>query len=266
MSETPIICKATRDTFVRFGIVLAAFFGFGLYFFYDAAIGYRKANEAILSFNAFSQLGAQASKLSSYDWSSLMSQGGLIAAAEGRDDAAVDAKGDLIPLPAGCEALKSYPDEVRDQDAMSKSWMNCWSAYSERMHHPIKPGDHAHDEGAVREQWYGGAACMLVSVILLAFMIRTSRRELSLRGDVVCAAGKQFKISDIERIDLRQWGKGFKGAAYFTVGGRSIKADGMTYGGFGKAQGEPAEKFMQALLARYTGEIVDYEKEEGSKA
>lgn len=45
MQETDITCQPTRDTFVRFAIVLVAFFGFGLYFFYDGSVGYRKANE-----------------------------------------------------------------------------------------------------------------------------------------------------------------------------------------------------------------------------
>ena len=59
MTNTPIICHPTRDTFVRFAIVLAAFFGFGLYFFYDGAVGYRKANEVYFSYQAFAELGKE---------------------------------------------------------------------------------------------------------------------------------------------------------------------------------------------------------------
>ena len=62
MTNTPIICRPTRDTFVRFAVVLVAFFGFGLYFFYDGSVGYRKANEVYFSYQAFARLGAEASK------------------------------------------------------------------------------------------------------------------------------------------------------------------------------------------------------------
>ncbi len=261
MSETPIICKITRDTYVRFFIVLAAFMGFGFYFFYDGAIGYRKANAAMLSYQAFARLGEAATKASADQWAEQMANGVLIPTAQGRPDAAAGAEGKVYPLPPALEATLGYPAEVRDHAAMAQGWNDCWLAYSTRMHYPIKPGDHAHDEGSVREQWYGGSVCMLVGAILLFFIIRTSRRELSLRGSTITAAGQQFDIADIEQIDLRQWGTGFKGAAWFTVKGRRIKADGMTYGGFNKEQGEPAEQFMQAVLARYQGDVIDYEQD-----
>ncbi len=261
MSETSIICKATRDTYVRFLIVLAAFMGFGLYFFYDAATGYRKANAAMLSYQAFARLGEAATKATAEQWEELMSKGALISTAEGRPDAAVGAEGALFPIPPDLEAILGYPTEVRNHAAMAQGWNDCWMTYSTRMHYPIKPGDHPHDEGAMREQWYGGSVCMLISAFLLYLTLRTSRRELSLRDSNINAAGQQFNIADIESLDLRQWGTGFKGAAYFTVKGRRIKADGMTYGGFSKEQGEPAEQFMKAVLAHYQGEIIDYEPE-----
>ena len=62
MTTTSITCRPTRDTFVRFGIVLLAFFGFGLYFFYDGAVGYRKANEVYFSYQAFARLGSKATE------------------------------------------------------------------------------------------------------------------------------------------------------------------------------------------------------------
>ncbi len=266
MSEPTIICKATRDTFCRFGIVLAAFFGFGLYFFYDGAIGYRRVNEAICSHEAFAALGEEkAGAMTAAEWRDMLSRGALIPSPEGEPDIATNADGKRYPLPEGCAATRSYPEEVRDHSAMASSWNECWKAYSERMRFPLDPGDHPHDEGSIREQWYGGAGCMLVSALIIALMLRTHRRELSLRGNTITAAGHQFTIADIERIDLRQWGPGFKGAAYFTVKGRRIKADGMTYGGFSKAKGEPAEQFMQAVLARYEGDIIDYAPEDSGK-
>lgn len=260
MSQTDIICKPTRDTFVRFGIVIAALLGFALYFFYDAATGYRRQNEAICSYRAFAALGESATRLSAAQWESALSGRGLIFAREEQGETLfIDGNGGHYPLPSPCEAVRTLPPEASDHAAMSKSWSDCWAAYSARMHYPLKPGDHPHDEASIREQWYAGGIVGVLGIILLFFALRTRRRELSLRGDTVTAAGRSFLLSDIECIDLRQWGKGFKGVAYFRVGGKRIRVDGMTYGGFSKEQGEPAETFMKAVLARYKGDIVEYE-------
>ena len=98
----------------------------------------------------------------------------------------------------------------------------------------------------------------------LFLVIRTKRRELAIRGQQITAVGRTFNISDIESIDLRQWGKGFKGVAYFTVQGKKLRIDGMTYGGFNPDKGEPAEAFMKAVLTQYKGDIIDYEQPESN--
>lgn len=248
---TSITCTPTRDTFVRFAIVLLAFFGFGLYFFYDGAVGYRKANEVYFSYQAFARMGADAS----------LNTERLIAAEQVDGELMVDGK---YPLPSQCAAASSLPPEAADTAAMRKSWADCWAAYSGRMHFPIKPAEHPFDTAAIREQWLAGGVCMLVSAVILYLMLRTRRRVMALDGDLVTAAGQQFLVSDISRLDLRQWGKGFKGVAYATVKGRRIRMDGMTYGGFDPAAGQPAETFMQALLSRYQGEILEYEQKESA--
>lgn len=260
MSNGGIICRATPDTFVRLGIVIAAFLGFAVYFFYDGAVGYRLQNEAICSFKAFAELGAQVSSCPEPRWREQRAAAPLIAARqEGGMLFAEDSKGHRYPLPEDCEATRSCPPEARDYVAMAKGWNDCWAAYSKRMHFPIKPGEHPHDEGAIREQWIAGGIFTGAGLLLLALAFRTYRRELSLQGDTITAAGRQFSLADIQLIDLRQWGPGFKGVAYFTVNGKRVRIDGMTYGGFNKAKGEPAEQFMKAVLARYQGDIIDYE-------
>lgn len=260
MSMDGIICRATIDTFVRLGIVIAAFLGFAAYFFYDGAVGYRRQNEAICSFKAFAELGRQVAGCSESAWRDRCASMPLIQAQqEGGELYATDGEGRRFPLPPNCEAVYACPPEARDYAAMGKSWNDCWSAYSKRMHFPIKPGEHPHDEGAIREQWVAGGVFSCVGLALIAVAVRTHRRVLSLQGDKVTAAGRQFSVGDIELIDLRQWGCGFKGVAYFTVKGKRIRVDGMTYGGFSKAKGEPAERFMKAVLAQYQGNIIDYE-------
>lgn len=256
MTISAIICRPTRDTFVRFTIVLLAFFGFGLYFFYDGAIGYRKANEVYFSYQAFARLGAQASKGISWDANGTMP---LIHATVVGDELMIE---DKYPLPAGCDAARQLPAEAAGYAAMQKSWADCWLRYTERMHFPVKPAEHPFDTAAIREQWLAGSVCMIISGIIIFLIIRTRRRVMALQGDMVTAAGQNFRVSDISQLDLRQWGKGFKGIAYATVNGKRIRMDGMTYGGFAPAAGQPAECFMQALLAQYQGEILEYEQKD----
>lgn len=260
MSQKDIICKATADTFVRFGIVLVACFGFALWFFYDGMIGYREKNEVICSYKAFADLGALANKeTDAAVWRSRLEKQPLLQAEQDAEGKPAMKLGDkLYPLPENTEATAACPPEVLDL-AQMKNWADCWQKYTERRQLPIKPGEHPYDEGAMREQCIMGCLGLLLVALGLYYVVRTKNRELALRGDEVTAAGEKFRVADIELVDLRQWGTGFKGVAYFTVKGKKIKVDGMTYGGFNKEKGEPAEAFMQAVLALYKGDIVEYE-------
>ncbi|MBR5893963.1 MAG: hypothetical protein IKZ13_00290 [Akkermansia sp.] len=259
MSQANIVCKPTGDTFVRFGIVIAALVGFALYFFYDGHTGYRQKNEVMCSFKAFAQMGQRAAEYTAEGWASSL-QGKPLIVTEQQEGELMAVDGDhRYPLPADCEAARSCPPEVLDHAAMSASWNDCWAAYSHRMHFPIKPGEHPYDLGAIREQWIAGVLFLMLGGVLIYFVVRTSGRVLALEGSQITAAGRTFDVADIERIDLRQWGPGFKGVAYFTVKGAKVRVDGMTYGGFNKDKGEPAEMFMQAVLNQYKGDIVEYE-------
>ena len=261
MANNDIICRPTLDTFVRFCIVLAAFLGFGMYFFYDGAVGYRKANEVYYSYRAFAELGDKATAVySDNNWESERRNTPLIETRIVNGAPVATDENHVYPLPTNCEAARTCPPETYDFQAMAKSWNDCWTNYTARMHYPSQPADHPYDEAAIREQWYAGGVCMAISAALLILMIRTARRVMELSGDTITAAGRTFSITDISRLDLRQWGKGFKGVAYATVNGKKIRLDGMTYGGFDPKKGEPAEAFMQALLARYKGGILEYEE------
>lgn len=265
MEANEIICRPTKDTFVRFCIVLAAFFGFGLYFFYDGAVGYRQANEVYFSYHTFARLGELAQKATPAEWQRQVAEAPLLRDTVQTDNGpAIRGEKDNYPLPRDCKAAQECPPEAQDAAAMRAGWNDCWTAYTGRMHYPVRAGEHPYNEGAIREQWIAGGACMAVSLLILWLIFRTKGRVLALRGDTVTAAGQDFKVGDITRLDLRQWwGKGSKGAAYATVNGRRIKMDGMTYGGFG--EGAPADVFMKALLGQYHGEVLEYKQEDEQK-
>lgn len=261
-----IICKPARDTFVRLGIMLLALAGFGLYFFYDGSIGYPRANEVYLSHRAFAELGRLAAEKplelpetsDAALWRHRRSTTPLfpVEQEDGRPVAKTSG-GDIIPLPRDLE-LTSCPEETHDLDAMSRDWSACWAAFTASRGLPLKPAEHPYTTGSIREQYYAGAGCLALALILALCMLRLSRRRVELHGDTLLIGGQSVNIADISCIDLRQWGKGFKGFARLTVKGRSIKFDGMTYGGFDPKQGEPAEALMQAVLARYKGDIIEY--------
>ncbi len=267
MSSSSIVCRPTKDTFVRFFIILAAVWGFALYFFYDGSIGYHKKNAAYFSFKAFADGGSDASLLSASEWRN-KHQGSLFDTLEGytynKDENRMEADGKTYPLPsfASLEYSSERPAEFLDHAIMSTRWNDAWREFSSRNRYPLKPGDKPYDQATVDEQWIAGGVCVLLGAIILYFIIRTSRRVLALEGTEVKAVGESFSVSDISRIDLRQWGPGFKGVAFFTVNGKKLKIDGMTYGGFGSKNEAPAEKFMQALLAIYKGELVEYAADE----
>jgi hypothetical protein len=61
-------------------------------------------------------------------------------------------------------------------------------------------------------------------------------------------------------LDLRKWET--KGLAFIDYDGPSgkgrLRIDGLTYGGFKKEQGEPAERLMRHIRARFSGEVLEY--------
>lgn len=263
MNRNDIVCKATTDTFLRFGVVLLALLGFAIFFVYDATVGYYKQNEAYCSYKAFADLGALATKeTNAVAWKVARENSPLLPTeqVDGRPAMKVGAK--WLPLPKDCPGTLACPQEVLSLDNMKSNWFMCWTAYSGRVGMPQEPKEDGHDAETIFHQWIAASGAFLLFAWGMYFVLRTAKRELALRGQEVTAAGMRFAVSDIECIDLRQWGTGFKGVAFFTVKGKKVRVDGMTYGGFSKEKGEPAEKFMQAVLACYNGDIIEYEQTE----
>jgi hypothetical protein len=73
-------------------------------------------------------------------------------------------------------------------------------------------------------------------------------------------AGAPIPYADLKTLDLRKWET--KGLAFIDYDGSSgkgrIRIDGLTYGGFKKDQGEPAERLMKLIRSRFSGEILEY--------
>lgn len=262
MSSDDIHCRATRWFVWRAVAMACLFFGFGFYFFYDGAVGYPRANEVFFAHKAFADLGGRIGSMDESEWKAYLDRTAMwpVVTREG-EEYALGEKGTLYPMPHG--ANPAVPAVMRDYERVrTEGWFDyAWKTYSAERRFPMKPGEHPYDAAAVREQWLAGSVCMLLGLGAVLLLLRTLRRSMSLEGDQVTAAGRSFRVADIRRIDLRSWK--LKGLAFFTVampgGNRRVRIDGMSYGGFEKSRGEPAERFMQAVLARYEGEILHYE-------
>ncbi len=107
------------------------------------------------------------------------------------------------------------------------------------------------------------------AVVTIFILIRTLRRTMILDGDtIITQDGRKVPVASLTQLDLRKWyTKGLAFAFYQLESGKKgrIRIDGMTYGGFQKDKGEPAEHWMTQLRAQFRGEIIEYATEEAEE-
>jgi hypothetical protein len=103
--------------------------------------------------------------------------------------------------------------------------------------------------------------CLALSLAALFFLLRTMGRSIRADGDSLTSpAGKRVPYRDLRTLDLRKWDtKGLAFLDYESESGKGrIRLDGLTYGGFKKEDGEPAESLMRRIRANFSGEILEY--------
>lgn len=239
--------------------------GFGGYFFYDGTIGYPRANEVYFTYQAFARAGQEISAMDAFSWQGYLEKNPMWKTEmSGETTCAVDEKGVLYPLPTN--ASPAWPAEMKAEDKVGENngWYHAWVQYSARKKFPVKPAEHAFDAGAVREQNVAGCVCMVLAAGCLFLLLRTLGRKMSCEDGVMTVAGQTLHADEIEKIDMRPWK--LKGLALLYVkkaNGKTkkVRVDGMTYGGFDKERGEPAEQWMQCVLSQFNGDIVSYEED-----
>lgn len=258
MSE-PIVCKPTSWFLLRAVAVLAMCGVFAAYFFYDGSIGYRRKNATFYLYHTFER--------ASREFAAKKNEGGLDAAswksyASGQK---VDFPNDPSIFPPEAQPGMTWPEVLQDYQAMqSKQWNHLWNDYSAQWPHwkmASSPGEHPFDAGKIREQWTVMWICLGLCGAAAVSLVRTLTRRLELSDGVLRAAdGRRVKVADIRSLNLLKWHT--KGLAYVDFDGTSgkgrVRIDGLTYGGFKKENGEPAERLVQALRSQMNGEIVEY--------
>lgn len=252
----PILCKPTRWFYLRAWAILLVLAVFSVLFYLDGSTGYRRKNETYFLHAAFQQASNDFTRLN---------QGGKLDAATWREHAAashVDLGDNPGLLPAGLVQPMPWPDLLHDYERMkSLQWQQLWLEYSAARGMDADPPEKPFDARKIREQWIVLWICLGLAALTLFFLLRTSRRSLHADHEAfTSASGRRIPYCEIHTLDLRKWKN--KGLAYIhhegAAGKGRARIDGLTYGGFDKEQGEPAEQLMQRLLSHFNGQLIEW--------
>lgn len=252
----PIVCKPTPWFVFRALVMLLMFGVFAVLFYLDGSTGYRRKNEVFFLHRTFQQ--------ASGDFSRLNSDGSLSPEAWKAHAAArsVDFPEDHSILPAGIELPMPWPEMLHDFDRMKPlQWKKLWLEYSKSRGFDAEPPEQPYDARKIAEQWVVFWICLALAIGALFVLLRTLRRSISADGEAITTQqGRRVPYGELKTLDLRKWET--KGLAFMDYEGPSgkgrIRIDGLTYGGFKKEQGEPAERLMRLIRSRFSGEILEY--------
>lgn len=260
MSENEkIVCKPTPWFLFRAAIMLLMFGVFAFLFYRDGLIGYRHKNASYFLRATFEEAANQLQA---------RSRSGLISPSEWRafaEQQPVKLPADASILPPEVQPGMKWPEPLHDLAALrEKQWQHLWRDYSAAWpawSMDAEPPHEPYDAGKIREQWIVCAICLALSLVAAFFLIRTWLRSIAVDGDALYYfGGKRIPFAAMTRLDLRKWDT--KGLAFIDYKGASgsgrVRLDGLTYGGFKKDQGEPAEALMKRLRSHFSGELIEY--------
>lgn len=250
-----IVCKPTPWFLLRAAVMLLMFGVFAVLFYLDGSTGYRKKNEGYYIHKTFEKAGQEYGKKTS--------DGNLTPEAwkEFASAQTVDLPEDRSVLPATTQVPMPWPEILHDHERMKTQWNLLWQEYSKERQLDATPPEKPYDQKKIFEQWVVFWICLALTAVSAFFLLRTIRRSISADDEAVTTQeGKRIPYGDLKKMDLRKWDT--KGLAFIEYEGASgtgkIRLDGLTYGGFKKDQGEPAEALMQKIRSKFSGEIVEY--------
>jgi hypothetical protein len=257
MSESDTIhCKPTRWFLFRAAVMLLMFGVFAVLFYIDGSTGYRKKNLVFFMHQTFERASEEFSRMSN--------DGSLTPErwkthAEGQS---VRLPEDRSILPASLEIPQPWPAPLHDHESLrSTGWHQLWLKYSGEKGLASDPPEKPYDARKIGEQWVVFWICLALALGAAFFLLRTLGRSMKADGECVTGpGGRRVPYSDLKTLDLRKWDT--KGLAFIDYEGASgkgrIRLDGLTYGGFRKEEGEPAERLMALIRSRFSGEILEY--------
>ena len=236
--------------------MLLMFCVFAVLFYIDGSTGYRKKNEAFYLNQAF--------KIANAEFSKKNSEGNLTAESwkEFASKQNVEFPKDPNVLPKDLKQPMPWPEVLQDYEKMKPLQAHLlWQEYSGQNGYDKTPPEEGFSAKKINEQWIVLYICAALAIAAAFFLIRTLRRSMSADAEAFTSQqGKRVAYGDLKLLDLRKWDT--KGLAFIDYDGDSgkgrLRIDGMTYGGFKKEEGEPAEKLMQLVRSKFTGEIIEY--------
>lgn len=251
-----IVCKPTTWFLFRALVMFVMFGVFSVLFYKDGSVGYRKANETYYLYETF---GTALKKFEE------MSSPGSLTADEWKSYASaqtVKFPDDPSVLPSSLKLPMPWPAVLQDYEQVKSLQINkLWQGYSKIHELPLKPVEHAYDARKIHEQWVVFWICASLTAFAAFFLIRTLGRSISADGEgITTQSGKKVLYSDLRTLDLRKWEtKGLAFLDYSGISGKGrIRVDGLTYGGFKAENDQPAERLMQRVRSRFSGEILEY--------
>lgn len=252
----PIICKPTPWFLLRALVMLLMFGVFSVLFYLDGSTGYRKKNEIFYLHKTFQSANEEFSKMNS--------DGQLTPEAwkTHAQKQSVRFPDDLTLLPANLKLPMPWPEILHDFEKMKPlQWNKLWLEYSKEHEFPKSPSEEPYDARKIGEQWVVFWICLVLAVAAAFILLRTLNRRIAADdAGVTTQQGRKVPYADLQTLDLRKWET--KGLAFIDYAGESgkgrIRIDGLTYGGFKKEDGEPAEQLMRQIRSRFSGEILEY--------
>jgi hypothetical protein len=252
----PIVCKPTPWFTLRAGAMLVMFGVFSVMFYIDGTTGYRKKNLEYYLEASFQQADKDFKRMKSSGELSPESWKEFASAQE------VPFKSDLSLLPEGTKLPMPWPAVLTDFDRMKSGQPHLlWQEYSGKERMSKTPPKEPFSAAKIHEQIIVFYICLSLALFTLFFLIRTMRRSMSVdSAGLTTVTGKVIPYDDMKTLDLRKWDtKGIALIDYEGAGGKGrARIDGLTYGGFKKQNGEPAERLMGMIRENFSGEIIEY--------
>jgi len=265
MSER-IVCKPTPWFLLRAVAMLLMFGIFAVMFYKDGRWGYRDQNLSFYLSQAFKDADKQ-----------FKERKGSVTAAEWGSHAAkqtVPFPEDRTVLPEGTAVPMAWPAVLQDFDKMTVSLDEPAGKLFDdyRLSAGIKneAPEEPFDARKIGQQWIVFWICLVLTIGALIVLLRTIRRSIAVDEEALYPVdGGKIPFADLVRMDLRKWDN--KGLAFAWAKSpqgkeRKVRIDGLTYGGFKKEQGEPAEALMRRLRENFRGEIIEYVAESEASA
>ncbi len=251
-----IVCKPTPWFLFRALVMLLMFGVFGVLFYIDGSTGYRKKNEVFYLHKTFQEADKEFTRMNS---SGALTPGEWKTHAEKQSVRFPD---DSSILPSTIKLPMPWPEILHDYERMKPlQWNKLWLEYSKERGFPASPSEEPYDARKIGEQWVVFWVCLALAAGAAFILLRTLGRSIGADDEgIITQQGRRVPYSDLKTLDLRKWET--KGLAFLDYDGASgkgrIRIDGLTYGGFKKENGEPAERLMSLIRSRFSGEILEY--------